>query len=241
MIRERIFGRVLLPHWWGTRHAGLVNHFCFHIFHFVIIVYISQIITLTYLKWLFRGWFCWRTKRENKFAASWNLRAVIVTTSSVPILLVHPVITGKLQRKSKEKLDWKRTVRRMTDGVNNQFTWVFLFVFRVLKPPGGGTSELFATNLQEANQKPGLTQVDSSGNLPNGIDLVNGKSGKTTSYSSLSEGHSTSDVSIPSSVISAEIKNLSAQIQKRQNSKFLELLDFCRALRICWKRKIVTH
>ncbi|KAK6620815.1 hypothetical protein RUM43_011111 [Polyplax serrata] len=89
---------------------------------------------------------------------------------------------------------------------------------RVLKPPGGGTSELFATNLQEANQKPGLTQVDSSGNLPNGIDLVNGKSGKTTSYSSLSEGHSTSDVSIPSSVISAEIKNLSAQIQKRQNN-----------------------
>lgn len=105
----------------------------------------------------------------------------------------------------------------------------------MLKPPGGGTSGLFSTGFED-NQKPIVPQTDSASNLtsnnglPNGIESINGKAGNAlSSETSLTQKESDLDaVSIPSSIISAEIKNLTAQIQKRQQSKCLSLRTGCR-------------
>ncbi|EEB17874.1 hypothetical protein Phum_PHUM491830 [Pediculus humanus corporis] len=126
---------------------------------------------------------------------------------------------------------------------------------KVLKPPGGGTSSLFASaeDLEKPRVSPAESTVTASnGSVINGTEVLNGKSGnnitavnvagenvtgnniienitENPSVPSLDKSSAVLEtISIPSADISAEIRSLSAQIQKRQRTRggFEDLIKY---------------
>lgn len=95
-----------------------------------------------------------------------------------------------------------------------------------MKPPGGGTSSLFANPAEEDPKPETPLQNDGTQNLAsevlNGSENMNGKNGNPNCSSSLENAKDDDFIYPPSPrIISQEVKRLVAQVNmKKRNSKF---------------------